>query len=125
MSEKIEFLREHLKEICAFKGLQEELTYDVSLDTLKRVCKALDYLQQENQSLKDKINTYENPEDLTLMFMYCNKKAKDKIKELKHILDELEKWLEEEKPTEGMNENFIMIRLSDLKNKIKELKGDK
>ena len=39
-------------------------------------------LFKENQQLKEKINTYENPEDLTLMFMYCNEKAKDKIKEL-------------------------------------------
>lgn len=45
-------------------------------------------LQQENQELKAKIKTYEDPEDLTLMFMYCNEKAKDKIKELKKQLEE-------------------------------------
>ena len=38
-------------------------------------------LQQENERLKEKINSYESPEDLTLMFMYCDEKAKDKIKE--------------------------------------------
>ena len=43
-------------------------------------------LQQENQQLKAKIKTYEDPEDLTLMFMYCNEKAKDKIKELEEQL---------------------------------------
>lgn len=37
---------------------------------------------EENQQLKAKIKTYEDPEDLTLMFMYCNEKAKDKIQEL-------------------------------------------
>ena len=44
-------------------------------------------------------------------------KEKDKWNELK-------RWLEEEKPTEDMNENFIMIRLSDLKEKMQELEGN-
>ena len=52
-----------------------------------------DKLQQENKQLKDKINTYENPEDLTLMFMYCDEKAKDKIKQLKEVIDELNEAL--------------------------------
>ena len=46
------------------------------------VKKAIKELQQENQELKSKIKIYEDPEDLTLMFMYCNEKAKDKIQEL-------------------------------------------
>ena len=46
-------------------------------------------LQQENNQLKEKINTYENPEDLTLMFMYCDEKAKDKIKDLNEKVDYL------------------------------------
>ena len=50
----------------------------------------IEQLQQENQQLKEKINTYENPEDLTLMFMYCDEKAKDKIKQLKERITYLE-----------------------------------
>ena len=46
------------------------------------VKKAIKELQQENQELKSKIKTYEDTEDLTLMFMYCNEKAKGKIEEL-------------------------------------------
>ena len=53
-------------------------------------------LEQENTELKERINTYENPEDLTLMFMYCDEKAKDKIKELKDNWNKLKEWLEEE-----------------------------
>lgn len=49
--------------------------------------------QQENKQLKDKINTYENPEDLTLMFMYCDEKAKDKIKGLKEVIDEAREYV--------------------------------
>lgn len=44
-------------------------------------------LQQENAELKTKIKKYEDPEDLTLMFMYCDEKARDKIKELKAKLE--------------------------------------
>lgn len=47
------------------------------------------FFKEENRRLKDKINTYENPEDLTLMFMYCDEKAKDKIKGLKEKVDYL------------------------------------
>ena len=46
-------------------------------------------LEQKNKELKEKINTYENPEDLTLMFMYCDEKAKDKIKQLKEVIEKI------------------------------------
>lgn len=55
-------------------------------NTPRRILNVVKNLQQENQKLKAKIKTYEDPEDLTLMFMYCNEKAKDKIKELEEQL---------------------------------------
>ena len=68
--------------------------------------KQIKQLQQENKELKEKINTYEDPEDLTLMFMYCNEKAKDKIKELHNKIDEISVFIKENKikryrPIEG------------------------
>ena len=62
---------------------------EVNLDCVEKQNQEIEQLQQENKQLKDKINTYENPEDLTLMFMYCDEKAKDKIKQLKEVLIEL------------------------------------
>ena len=44
-------------------------------------------LKKENQKLKGIINEYEDPEDLTLMFMYCDERAKDKIKELQEKIN--------------------------------------
>lgn len=44
--------------------------------------------QQENQQLKEKINQYENPEDLTLFYMWIDEKAKDKMKELQQRINE-------------------------------------
>lgn len=46
MNEEIKYLREYLKDIIQYKGLQEELAYDIPLQMLKRICIALDYLQQ-------------------------------------------------------------------------------
>lgn len=48
----------------------------------------------ELQELKKQIETYEDPKDLTLMFMYCDEKAKDKIRELKKQLEDKEERLE-------------------------------
>lgn len=59
-------------------------------ENYKKIC---EHLQQENKQLKDKINTYENPEDLTLMFMYCDEKAKDKIKQLKEVIEEVREYI--------------------------------
>ena len=53
------------------------------------------FFKEENRRLKDKINTYENPEDLTLMFMYCDEKAKDKIKQLKEVIEEVREYIED------------------------------
>lgn len=54
-------------------------------------------LQQENKQLKERLNKYEDPEDLTLMFMYCDGKAKDKIKQLQEQLQQRDEVIEEAK----------------------------
>lgn len=53
----------------------------------------IEQLKQEKQQLKEKVEMYENPEDLTLMFMYCTEEAKDKIKLLKENLKTTNKGL--------------------------------
>lgn len=66
---------------------------------LIKLCELCSNLTKENKELKEKINTYENPDDLTLMFMYCDEKAKDKIKELQNKIDKLEdelNWYKQE-----------------------------
>lgn len=45
----------------------------------------LDYitnLQQENEHFRTQVNTYENPDDYTLFYMWLDAKAKDKMKQL-------------------------------------------
>ena len=58
-------------------------------------------LEQENKELKERINTYENPEDLTLMFMYCEEKAKDKIKELHNKIDKAIRYINKHRADGG------------------------
>lgn len=53
----------------------------------------------EIQDLKQKVNQYENPDDLTLFYMWLDEKAKDKMKELQQENKELKeriKYLESE-----------------------------
>lgn len=52
----------------------------------------------ENAELENKLNQYENPDDMTLFYMWLDEKAKDKIKQLqeenKMTDEQIEKTLE-------------------------------
>lgn len=46
------------------------------------VIKYITNLEQENEHLRAQVNTYENPDDYTLFYMWLDAKAKDKMKQL-------------------------------------------
>lgn len=50
-------------------------------------------LLKENQELKEKLDKYENPEDMTLFAMWCTEKVKDENKELKEKVRAVNKGL--------------------------------
>ena len=56
--------------------------FKTSLDERQEVI--LDYIK-ENQELKEKLDKYENPEDMTLMMMWCTEKVKDENQKLQTI----------------------------------------
>ena len=62
---------------------------------IRSQAEAIELLEKENKELKEKIEMYENPEDLTLMFMYCDEKAKDKIKQLQSVIKEIREYIKE------------------------------
>ena len=64
------------------KGLVEDLK--IANDNLYSANKML---EKEIERLNKKIEQYENPEDMTLMFMWCDEKAKDEIKRLNNIIN--------------------------------------
>lgn len=70
--------------IKLFKYVNDKYeTYTIVDENTKAIKALLDYIT----NLQEKVNQYENPDDMTLMFMWCNEKAKDKIKELQEDLD--------------------------------------
>ena len=50
-------------------------------------------LLKENEVLKEKLDKYENPEDMTLFAMWCTEKVKDENKELKEKVRAVNKGL--------------------------------
>ena len=57
--------------------------------TITNAIVELEDLREENQKLKEQLDKYENPEDMTLMMMWCTEKVKDKNKKLKKQLEDL------------------------------------
>lgn len=49
----------------------------------KENCQTVKTLLKENQELKEKLDKYENPEDMTLFAMWCTEKVNDENQELK------------------------------------------
>ena len=50
----------------------------------------VEMIEEENKQLKEKLDKYENPEDMTLFAMWCTEKVKDENLELKKQLEEKE-----------------------------------
>ncbi len=81
-------------------------------------------LQLENQELKQKINTYENPNDLTLIFMYCNEKARDMIEELKKELKEKDDFINKLQATKDRLDKYDYERTNQQKEFIEYLESE-
>ena len=85
-------------------------------------CLDLDGLLRDNQELKEKLDKYENPEDMTLMMMWCTEKVKDENEKLKQQLHEASLTIQE------MAEQDIECpsnceKLRQLKKQLEELKS--
>ncbi len=76
------------------------------------VIKYITILEQENEHLRTQVNTYENPDDYTLFYMWLDAKAKDKMKQLQ----------EENK---GLKEENILLKASEPMSKLAEDYGYK
>lgn len=117
-----DFGRTHfIKEIMRLQREIKELKkqYCERTDCIGRLgnSKKVEKLIKENQELKGRIKTYEEPEDLTLMFMYCDEKAKDKIKELQDRIDKAIDVINTQikNADEGTKENLRIIKFNLIK----------
>ena len=50
-------------------------------------------LKKENKQLKKQLDKYENPEDMTLMMMWCTEKVKDENQALKKQVEDKEDYI--------------------------------
>lgn len=75
-------------------------------------------LKKENKQLEEKLDKYENPEDMTLFAMWCTEKVKDENKQLKDNWNDLKKYAKEVISTD--NELYG----TDLLDKIQKLEGN-
>ena len=74
---------------CEICGSEFENFHAQGFDN--RIYCPLCWFKKENQKLKEKLDKYENPEDMTLMMMWCTEKVKDENKKLKKQLEEINK----------------------------------
>ena len=105
---------------------KEELTNIVcqstsDYDILNNAYDYIEKLEEENKQLKEKINTYENPEDMTLMFMWCDEKAKYKIKQLKEVIEEVRVYVEDSSKQMSEDATYYLLQILD---KAKENKNE-
>ena len=82
-------MSETLKEII------ENMPKDILIKSFETVYEDSIKKDLEIERLNKKIEQYENPEDMTLMFMWCDEKAKDEIKRLNNIIKEAREFIYE------------------------------
>ena len=107
------------------------LDYITNLQTIEQQYSAI---LSENAELENKLNQYENPDDLTLFYMWLDTKAKDKIKQLQeenerlnNIINELEKlelyqFTPEYDYDENIEEHYTPFDIEEYVNELKENK---
>lgn len=89
-------LKEEMKERCLAKGQYKDENSKAKFNMLCHLENfEIQYweLLQENKQLKEKLDKYENPEDMTLFTMWCTEKVKDENKQMKDNWDELKKYI--------------------------------
>jgi len=82
---------------------------EISEDKCEKYCNYITNLQE-------KVNQYENPDDMTLMFMWCDEKAKDKIKQLQEENERLKiecSQLEKLDYLEELNREKLLVKQID------------
>ena len=71
------------KEEYLYSYLNGLISYPFTRDSRNHIMELFNNLQEENEHLRTQVNIYENPDDLTLFYMWIDEKAKEKnIKKL-------------------------------------------
>ena len=105
------------EEIDKIEGICQDCVY------LNKIMPVIEQLQQENKELKEKNKKIKFENTYTNIVHNAFQTEKKEKRYYVNILTEIEKWLEEQN-VRDLNENFVVIKLADIKNKIQELKGE-
>ena len=82
----------YVQDIVSGNDLKQLLDYIINLQKqIEEYQKALDETTSEKIDLQQKVEQYENPDDLTLFYMWVDEKAKDKMKALQEENEHLKK----------------------------------
>lgn len=81
------------------KVSKDKIEVNMNVYDIPILVEALEEANKEIERLNKKIEQYENPEDMTLMFMWCDEKAKDEIKRLNNIIKEVRDLVNKEEFT--------------------------
>lgn len=95
---------DHKEYICGF-----EFADSASFDEMARCFEERKKMANYITNLQQKVEQYENPEDLTLFYMWLDEKAKEKMKELQQEIqrkDAYIKYLQEYNPKYYKGEKF-------------------
>ena len=118
LKQKLDFA---LKDVSSLKKQKRELEEEI-LKILEGKQKHIEQLRKRNKELKE---TLENNSKINVADHKYASDMEDKYLDEHNILTEFEEWLERQNST-NLNENFVSVRLADIKNKLQELKeGEK
>lgn len=69
--------------------IEIDRSYDLEQDEIKLLLSYIEQLQTNVKDCKQKLEQYENPDDLTLFYMWLDTKAQDKMKQLENKCESL------------------------------------
>lgn len=94
IKEILEDVKRHLDYVdatkqCSIRDNEMRIMYDY-ITNLQTIEKEYSAVLSENAELEQKINQYENPDDLTLFYMWSDGKVKNKMKQLQEEIHKKE-----------------------------------
>lgn len=72
----------------------ENANWSYILQMIRHLQAKIERLEEKNKQLKEKLDKYENPEDMTLFVMWCTEKVKDKNKQLEDNWNKLKEYID-------------------------------
>ena len=130
MNDEIKEILDNFEKYEARYKLHNETQFIITHREIESLLDYITNLQQENERLKEQINQYEEPDDMTLFYMWLDAKAKDKMKQfenqiimLKQENERLKEWKKDLLNENIELENIRKEAIEFIKEKISSTRG--